>query len=294
MSEKLQNIQWFPGHMTKTLRLMESEIKNVDIVIELLDARIPFSSKNPAFETITKEKPKLILLNKSDLANDKVTKEWEIYYKDIGNYVISVVSKDKSTKRKVLEAVHSIHTDKISSKIEKGMIGLKTRAMVIGIPNVGKSTFINQLSDSTSTRVEDRPGVTRGKQWIVTPDIELLDMPGVLWPKFESKRIAYSLAFCGTISDKVIDTTDLAISLLDEIKEIYKEAIVERYKISYDNISGYELLEMIGRKRGMLISRGEIDIDRTSIMLLDELRGKKLGPISFEYVERIGEYLDDK
>ncbi|MCL1831030.1 MAG: ribosome biogenesis GTPase YlqF [Oscillospiraceae bacterium] len=283
MSELTQNIQWFPGHMTKTLRMMQSEIKNVDIVIELLDARIPFSSKNPAFTDYVGQKNQLLLLNKSDLADSKATEQWLNYYRVKGYEVITTVSRDKATKHKVLQVIKNMQDAAFRTRISKGMTGLKTRAMVIGIPNVGKSTFINQLSDSASTRVEDRPGVTRGKQWIITPDIELLDMPGVLWPKFESNRVAYNLAFTGAISDKVIDITDLALTLLEEIKTPHYDALSSRYKLEYDDgISAYELLKEIARKRGMLISKGEIDILRASIMLIDELRAGKLGPITFE------------
>ena len=293
MNSIKQNIQWFPGHMTKTIRLMESEIKNVDIVIELLDARIPFSSKNPLFERVTRQKPRLILLNKSDLADNESTKEWTKYYKDNNYEVLSTVSKNKDTKRRVLETISQMPNETLENRRDKGMTGLKYRAMVIGIPNVGKSTFINLLADSGVTRVEDRPGVTRGKQWIVTSDIELLDMPGVLWPKFETQRIAHNLAFCGAISDKIVDMTELALSLLDEIKESHKEKICLRYNLEYDDITAFDLLEAIGQKRGMLISKGDIDIDRAAIMLIDELRGKKIGPITFEYVKNIEKYLDE-
>lgn len=293
MSHMSQNIQWFPGHMTKTLRLMESEIKNVDIVIELLDARIPFSSKNPAFKEITKTKPKLLLLNKSDLADAKATKEWINYYQEKGYEVLSVISRNKATKQEVLRKVDEMQKETSTSRTLRSNVLFKPRVMVIGIPNVGKSTFINMMSESAATRVEDRPGVTRGKQWIVTKDIEMLDMPGVLWPKFESTRIAHNLAFCGSISLKVVDSLELAVSLLDEIKYEHKHAITQRYRVEYGEIMGYELLEEIGRKRGMLIHKGEVDIDRAAIMLLDELMEKKLGAITFEYIKDLEEFSNE-
>lgn len=294
MNGMSQNIQWFPGHMTKTLRLMESELRNVDIIIELLDARIPFSSKNPAFAGMEKLKRTVLLLNKSDLADPEVTQEWVEYYGNLGHIALPFVSKEQDSKRKLFSILDSLKDEVFGTRTGRGMTGLKLRAMVIGIPNAGKSTFINLVSNSSAARVEDRPGITRGKQWISAGGIELLDMPGVLWPKFDTSRVAYNLAFCGAISDKVVDTVDLALSLLNEIKDTRKSAVEERYKLSYDSISASELMTAIGLRRGMLISKGEVDLNRVSIMLLDELRGKKLGPVSFEYVSKIEEYLNDQ
>lgn len=283
MSGYEQNIQWFPGHMTKTLRAIEAEIKNVDVVVELLDSRIPKSSKNPELERLSKQKPKLLLLNKSDLADAAATAEWTAYYKAQGYGALAIDSKEKRTEKLVSAAIHETLSTKLENIGARGMGGLKLRAMVVGIPNVGKSTFINNMAKSAATRVADRPGVTRGKQWISTENLDLLDMPGVLWPKFESMKTANNLAFTGAISDNVVDMTALAASLLFEIKDMYKERLEERYKINYQpTIDDYELLEMIAKRRGMLLSKGEYDIDRAAIMLLDELRGKKLGRITLE------------
>jgi len=278
-------IQWFPGHMAKTLRLIESEINNVDAVIEILDARIPYSSRNREFCKIVNRKPTLILLNKSDLAEPEVTKDWIKYYKDLGSSALCVVSKERRIRAEVAGALENAVRPVTDAKAKRGMDGFKVRAMVIGIPNVGKSTFINTMALSAPTKVADKPGVTRGKQWIDAGKVELLDMPGTLWPKFESSTVANHLAFCGAINDSIMDMTELAVSLIAELRQGGREEIMARYSVEYTHEdTELMILEMIAKKRGMLLAKGRTDVDRAAIMLIDELRAGKLGRISFERV----------
>lgn len=277
------NIQWFPGHMTKALRLMEKELPNVDMVIELLDARIPYSSKNPEVARLTQQKPRLLLLTKSDLADPAATDRWLAAYKSLGYGALAISGKEKKDAARSIQAAKSMLSDKLQARAQKGMTGTKIRAMVIGIPNVGKSTLINRLAGGAPTKVEDRPGVTRGKQWISLKEIELMDMPGVLWPKFEDQHTALMLAFTGAIKDDVLDIAEIAVALLASLRNGYENRLVERYKLDLPlPDSNYELLEQIAKKRGMLLSKGEYDIYRAAAMLLDELRGGKLGRITFE------------
>ena len=281
------NIQWFPGHMTKTFRLIEKELRNVDIIIELLDARIPRSSKNPQLAGLISGKPCLLLINKSDLAAPNATAQWIDYYK-YGCYgAIAISSKDRKSGQKCIEAAKNVLKDKLASQAKKGMRDIRIRAMVVGIPNVGKSTFINCIAGSARARAEDRPGVTRGKQWISLKEMELLDMPGLLWPKFEDQHTARLLAFTGAIKDNVLDVVDIAASLLDLLKQNYPDALRERYKITeaFPDTS-YDLLELIAKKRGMLLSKNEYDLERAAAMLLDELRAGKLGRITFELPDK--------
>jgi len=288
MNDQTTNIQWFPGHMTKTFRVIEKELRNVDIIIELLDARIPASSKNPTLAELTKHKPRILLLNKSDLADDARTKEWIDYYHSLGYGAIALSSKDRKCCKKVVAEAKNVLKDKLASRSEKGMTGFRIRAMVVGIPNVGKSTFINNVTGGAPTRVEDRPGVTRGKQWIILDGIELLDMPGVLWPKFEDQNTALKLAFTGSIKDDVLDIAEIAALLLGMLRDSQPEKLCERYKIDgalpEDN---YELLGLIAKKRGMLLAKGELDIYRAAAMVLDELRGGKLGRVTLEKCEEL-------
>lgn len=276
-------IQWFPGHMTKTLRLMEKELPNVDMVIELLDARVPHASNNPEVARLTAHKPRLLLLNKADLAAPDATERWLDYYRAQGYGALAISSKDKKTAARSIQAAKALLADKLAAQAQKGMTGGRIRAMVVGIPNVGKSTFINLLAGGAPTKVEDRPGVTRGKQWISLKDIELLDMPGVLWPKFEDQRTALLLAFTGAIKDDVLDIVDIAAALLASLRTNYTQQLCARYKLTPplpDN--DYELLELIAQKRGMLLGKGEYDLYRAAAMVLDELRAGKLGRITFE------------
>lgn len=282
--EKVTNIQWFPGHMMKTLRMIEASLKEVDVIIELLDARIPASSKNPELAELTSRKPRLLLLNKNDLADAGATARWIAYYKNNGYGAVAVSSKEQKLRKLCVEACSSLVKEKLERQSERGAVKTKLRAMVVGIPNVGKSTFINNISGKASTKTEDRPGVTRGKQWISLPEIELLDMPGVLWRKFEDMNSALKLSFTGAIKDDVLDVEEIACCLLGELKDRYFIRLAERYKLTKEEMpeKNYELLELIAKKRGMLISKGEYDTLRAANMLLDELRGGKLGRITFE------------
>ena len=277
------NIQWFPGHMTKTYRQIEEKLKLIDVVVEVLDARIPLSSKNPDIEKITKGKPRIVVLNKSDLADEAMTKKWMEYYKSQG--VLSCTA-DCAKGKGINESVALIKkaiADKIAQNQEKGM----TRAikvLVAGVPNAGKSSYINRLSGRASATVGDRPGVTRGQQWIrLSSGIELLDTPGVLWPKFEDEKVGEHLAFTGAVKDEVLDVELLACKLAEFLNENYREMFCTRYKLTdTEGLQGFELVEMLGKKRGFVISGGEIDFLRASNILLDEFRSAKIGRITIE------------
>ena len=287
-------IQWFPGHMAKTRRMMSENLKSVDIVIEVLDARIPYSSKNPEISDITDKKPSLTILNKSSLASQEVTDKWIRYYSSLGKEAISVDCINGIGIAKIEPAVRKILAEKIKAYENKGMVGRKLRAMVVGIPNVGKSSLINKLCGSRKAKVENRPGVTLDKQWIqVSPALDLMDMPGVLWPKFEEKKVGENLAITGAIKDDILDTEQIAVILCARLKKVAPELFMARYKISQSELDGcetdYEILELVGKKRGFLISGGEIDTERASNMLLDEFRGAKIGRISLETPNTAGE-----
>ena len=280
------NIQWFPGHMTKTYRQIEEKLKLIDVVVEVLDARIPLSSKNPDIEKITKGKPRIVVLNKSDLADETMTKKWMEYYKSQG--ILSCTA-DCAKGKGINESVALIKraiADKIAQNQEKGM----TRAikvLVAGVPNAGKSSYINRLSGRASATVGDRPGVTRGQQWIrLNSGIELLDTPGVLWPKFEDEKVGEHLAFTGAVKDEILDVELLACKLAEFLNENYREMFCTRYKLTdTEGLQGFELVEMLGRKRGFVISGGEIDFLRASNILLDEFRSAKIGRITIEKPE---------
>lgn len=277
---EIKNIQWFPGHMTKARRIIEADLKLVDAVAELVDARIPISSRNPVIDSIVGNKPRIIILNKSDYADEKVTKQWRDFYKTQGVYAISCDSRSGKNVKSFVPNLKNILGDVIERRRSKGVIGKALRVMVLGIPNVGKSTFINKLAGAKKAKAEDRPGVTRGKQWVtIDKEIELLDMPGILWPKFDDQQTAMKLAFTGAIKDDILDIEGLAFHLSQFLAENYPERLMQRYKL--DSISD-NLLYDIGKKRGMLVSGGEVDTERAAIMLLDEFRGGKIGKISFE------------
>ena len=282
-----KNIHWFPGHMMKTLRLMEKEIKNVDVVIVLLDARIPYSSQNPEIEAIIKNKPKVYVLNKADLADINITNQWIKYFKDNGMGAIAINSKTGKSAKNVISQVEKELKELLERRQAKGIDGEKIRAMMVGIPNVGKSTFINAIAGTQRAKAQDRPGVTRGKQWVTVGNLDLLDMPGVLWRKFENQKIAANLAFIGSIKDDILDIETLAVSLIDAIKNIYPAMLMERYKLTEDDIQmdNYDILCKIARKRGMLMSGGVENTERAAIMLCDEFRSSKLGKISLERPE---------
>lgn len=287
MSEQFiprQDIQWFPGHMTKTLRMMEADIGHVDGVLQILDARIPLSSLNPEIERITRGKPHLYVLNKADLADPQITDKWIQYFKSAGAGCIAISAKRKDSASAVKPKILQELSELLRKRASKGMTGAKLRIMVVGIPNVGKSTLINTLVGGARAKAADRPGVTRGKQWLSTDKFDFLDMPGVLWKKFESLEVAANLSFIGSIRDGVLDIEELAMGLLAQVRLNYPDFIKERYHLNDEELSLplYELLEMIGRKRGMLIARGEVNTERAAITIVDEFRGCKWGRISLE------------
>lgn len=282
-----QTVQWFPGHMAKTRRLIKESLSMVDAVTELLDARIPLSSRNPEIEQITAGKPRIILLNKCDVADEAATRKWIKYFEESGSVAIPVDCRSGKGLNAYIPLVRKVLHEKIQSNTEKGMAGKPLRVMVVGIPNTGKSSFINKMAGRNRAQVADKPGVTRHNQWFnIGNGIELLDTPGVLWPKFDDPVVGDRLAFIGSVKDTILDSETMAIRLLDVLKKEYADRLVERYKlknIDFENIEGYELLEAIGRKRGMLISGGEIDTERASVMLLDEYRAGRLGKITMEF-----------
>ncbi len=279
-----RNIQWFPGHMMKTLRLMEANIKNADAVLQLLDARIPMSSLNPEIQRITEQKPRLYVMNKADLADPALTNAWVKYFRASGAGCVAISAKHKGSAAQVRTAIEKELEDLIARRAIKGMGGARIRVMVVGIPNVGKSTFINNFAGQVRAKAADRPGVTRGKQWVTVGNYDLLDMPGVLWKKFDSLETATNLAFIGSIKDDILDIEELAMGLLSQMQKIYPEKLAERYKLSEEQLQlgPWELLEAIGRKRGMLISGGEVNTERAAIMLVDEFRASKWGRITLE------------
>lgn len=285
MSE-MQNIQWFPGHMTKTKRQIQSSLKLVDAVAEIIDARIPVSSRNPDLAKLIQSKPRIILLNKCDMANQTATKMWIDYFKKQGITAIAVDCKSGRGLNQFPSAVNSVMSSRIAKLKEKGMVNPTIRIMIVGIPNVGKSSFINKMVKKNRAKVEDRPGVTRGNQWYtIAKNLEMLDTPGVLWPKFDDKLVGEHLAFTGAVKDQILDIELLAVSLLDFIKKLKPSDFIARFKLeetNLENTDSYELLKIIGKKRGMLVSGGEIDTERASIMLLDEFRSAKLGRITVE------------
>lgn len=285
MSE-MQTIQWFPGHMTKTKRQIQSSLKLVDAVAEIIDARIPVSSRNPDLAKLVQNKPRVILLNKCDMANQTATKMWIDYFKKQNLVAIPVDCKSGRGLDKFAPAVNTVMSHKIARLKEKGMVNPTIRIMIVGIPNVGKSSFINKMVKKNRAKVEDRPGVTRGNQWYtIAKNLEMLDTPGVLWPKFDDKTVGEHLAFTGAVKDQILDIELLAVRLLDFIKELKPADFITRFKLEnedFENIDSYKLLKMIGKKRGMLVSGGEIDTERAAIMLLDEFRSAKLGRITVE------------
>ena len=278
------SIQWFPGHMAKTRRLIGESLSLVDLVIELTDARIPQSSRNPELDKWLSDKPRIIILNKSDCADENITKQWVEYYKKKGIRAVMADCKSGKGVAGIIPAVKAELTELLERRAAKGIAGKPIRVMVVGIPNVGKSSLINKLAGSKRAKVEDRPGVTRGRQWVkISNELELLDMPGVLWPKFEDQTVGEHLAFTGAVKDDVIDIELLAMRLLQLLNRDYPQLLQARYKVeAAEDTEAYELLTMVGRKRGMLISGGEVNTERAAITVLDEYRSGKLGRISLE------------
>lgn len=280
-----QTVQWFPGHMAKTRRLIKESLPLVDCVTELLDARIPLSSRNPELDGLTQNKPRIVLLNKCDMADEKITREWIEYFKKRGQTALAVDCRSGKGLSQYHPLVRRVLADKIKSNEEKGMPGKALRVMVVGIPNTGKSSFINRMAKRNRAKVADKPGVTRRNQWFAIGNgIELLDTPGVLWPKFDDPQVGDKLSFIGSVKDEVVDGETMAMRLLSVLSKDYGNLLCERYNLSGEELllGEYELLELIGKKRGMLIRGGEIDTERTAAMLLDEYRGGKLGKLSFE------------
>lgn len=280
-------IQWFPGHMAKTKRLITECLPLVDIVIEVLDARIPVSSKNPVLDSLLGEKPRLAVFSKSALADPEASRLWQAYYREKGTETIFYDCRSGDNLNAIAPKVREILGEKLERYESKGMTGRKLKAMIVGIPNVGKSSLINALAGSNRAKVENRPGVTLTKQWITTKvGIDLLDMPGVLWPKFEDRIVGENLAITGAIKDDVLDIEQLAVLLVGRLRKIAPDKLSERYKLGdmaqYDDIPDHELFEIIGRKRGFLVSGGEVDWERSANMLLDEFRAARIGRITLE------------
>lgn len=282
-----QTVQWFPGHMAKTRRLIKEGLSSVDAVVELLDARIPMSSRNPEIEQLTASKPHIILLNKADIADDKTTKLWINYFKGEKQRALAVDCRSGKGLGIFSDVVKDVLKERIEANEQRGMAGKPLRLMIVGIPNTGKSSFINRMAGKTKAKVADKPGVTRQNQWFAIGNgLELLDTPGVLWPKFDDAEVGDKLAFIGSVKDEILDSETIACRLIDALARDYTQLLTQRYKLTQADIdeaeNSYELLELIGRKRGMLIRGGEVDTQRASCALLDEYRAGKLGKLSLE------------
>ena len=286
------NIQWYPGHMTKTRRQIEADLKNVDIVVEIIDARIPISSRNPDIDSICAGKPRLVVLNRADQADPAQNKAWGEWFRKRGCSVLETDAKTGKGVGQFSAVVQGVLKDQIARWQERGLVGRPVRAMIVGVPNVGKSTFINKVAKRKTAKAGDRPGVTRGKQWVtVDRGLELLDTPGILWPKFEDQEVGRRLAYTGAIKDDIMDVEELGCTLMEELAARYPQALAERYKLTPEpDTPGWELLEAAGRKRGFLISGGEVNLERMARVLLDEFRGGKLGRFTLEAPEGVGDH----
>ena len=286
MQQENMNIQWYPGHMTKTRRQIEADLKLVDAVCEIVDARIPISSRNPDIDSICGNKPRIVILNRMDLADPAATKLWVSYFKEKGIAAVPTDCKSRKGITDFLPAVRSVLKEKIERDLSRGM-KRPLRVMIVGIPNVGKSTLINQISGRKGAKAENRPGVTRGKQWVtVDGGLLLLDTPGILWPKFEDPNVGMALAYTGAVKEDVIDLEELACRLMELLHKRYPQALKERYGIeATEATSGYELLEAGAKKRGFLLARGELHTERMAKVLVDEYRSGKLGKFTFEHPE---------
>ena len=298
MNENKTNINWYPGHMAKTKREISEDLKLIDVVVELLDSRIPISSQNPDIAELTKDKKKIIVLNKTDLADMAQNEAWKNYFNQNGQVCILTDSNLGKGINDVTKAIEEIMKDDLAKFAEKGRTGRKIKAMILGIPNVGKSSFINRIVKTNRLEVGNKPGVTKKKQWISINDkINLLDTPGVLWPRFEDEKIALNLAFTGTIKDDVLEQTEIAYQLLKFLLENYRQNVADRYKISLEDIERtlsqdqpenfniYEIMQEIGKKRGAIISGGNVDDEKTAKIILDDLRSGRLGRITIEKVK---------
>ncbi len=296
MNENKININWYPGHMVKTKRQIIEDLKLIDVVVELLDARIPVSSQNPDIKEIVGNKKKIIALNKCDLSDENENKKWIQYFKNNGITAVLTDSNSGNGMNNIIREIQNIMKEELEKQAEKGRVGRKIRVLVLGIPNVGKSSFINRIAKKTSAQVGNKPGVTKQKQWIRVDDkIELLDTPGVLWPKFESQEVALNLAYTGTIKDDILEKVEVAFSLLRFLLDNYKSNVIERYKLVENDVNVslsnqnraeneniYEIMQMIGKKRGAIVSGGDIDDEKVANIILDDFRTGKLGKISLE------------
>ncbi len=288
--EQQPQIQWFPGHMAKTRRKIGESLKLVDAVTEVIDARIPISSRNPEIDTLTASKPRLIVLNKADMADPATTRRWIKHFEEQGFAAMTADCKTGAGMQRYVPLLRELLKDKLAAKVEKGIKNPLVRSMVVGIPNVGKSSFINRLTAGGKAKVEDRPGVTRNNQWFtVDGGVQLLDTPGVLWPKFEDIHVARHLAFTGAIKDQILDIEEMACLLLETLQKGYPDLLINRYKLADTALpeDGWELLQLVGKKRGMLVRGGEIDTERAAIMLLDEYRAAKIGTLTLEFPEEV-------
>ena len=286
MEREKMNIQWYPGHMTKTRRQIEADLKQVDAVCEIVDARIPVSSRNPDIDSICGNKPRIIVLNRMDLADPNATRRWKEYFKKKG---MAVIATDCKTKRGIADfnpAARTACAEKLERDAARGM-NRPLRVMIVGIPNVGKSTLINQISGRKGAKAENRPGVTRGKQWVtVDSTLQLLDTPGILWPKFEDPEVGMMLAYTGAVKEGVINIEELSCRLMELLHKFYPETLKERYKVEApEGTPGWELLEMAGRNRGYLMARAEVNLERMAKVLMDEFRSGKLGKFTLEMPE---------
>ena len=283
-SESTMNIQWYPGHMTKTRRMIEADVKLVDAVCEILDARIPLASRNPDIDAICGTKPRMIILNRIDMADPAMTKRWAEHFRARGYSVLQTDCKTKKGISGFVPAVRELLAEKLARYAEKGQVGRPLKLMIVGIPNVGKSTFINQVAGRKGAKAENRPGVTRGKQWInIDQGLDLLDTPGILWPKFDSQEVGEMLAITNAIKADVLDKETLGANFMLRLRELYPKAIEERYKFVPDpDMNGFELLEQAAKKRGFLVSRGEYDIERMANTLLGEYHDGMLGRLTLE------------
>jgi len=292
MNENKTNINWYPGHMFKTKKQIIEDIKLIDVAVEILDARIPLSSQNPDIKHITANKKKVVILNKSDLANDGETKKWVQYFKKQGIIAIPTDANLGKGVKETLNAVKELMKEELEKAANKGIKNKNIRMMIVGVPNVGKSSFINRMTNKKSAEVGNRPGVTKQKQWLrISSNIELLDTPGVLWPKFESEEVGLNLAYIGTIKDEIIDKTNAAYNLLKFLEKNNKKELFERYKLTEEDINSImsedtilTLMELIAKKRGALISGGEIDYEKVASLILNDFRTAKIGKITLEKV----------
>ena len=280
------HFQWYPGHMTKARRLMQENIKLIDIVVELVDARVPLSSKNPDIDELARNKYRLIVLNKADMADAKITTAWQSYFEAKGFFVAKVNSQKGAGMKEVKSLIEKVCQEKKARDKKRGILNRPLRAMVVGIPNVGKSTFINSFAGKACAKTGNKPGVTKGKQWIkINKNVELLDTPGILWPKFEDPQVGLNLAFCGSIKDEILDTASLALELIKVLQRDYPQLLRERYKLDELDEDALVNMEAIAAKRGFILPGKRIDYERCARTLLDEFRSGKIGNITLEKVQ---------